>query len=67
MIPIWLWLLWRLKRLAWPYYACEQCVGQDPWQGCYCAYYDCVRPNEGPETWRLWLRKALKFIGMDSV
>ena len=33
-----------LRRTGWPYYPCEQCVGQEPWQGCYCAYHDAYAP-----------------------
>jgi hypothetical protein len=64
---LWPWLGWRLKRLAWPYYRCELCVGQDPQHGCQCAYYDCIRPCVSPERWRVWLRRALRFIGVDSL
>lgn len=46
--------LWR--NLLYPSYECEQCVGQEPWRGCYCAYFGCVAPNKGCETWRSYLR-----------
>lgn len=61
------WLGWRLKRLAWPYYACEQCVGQDRYTGCYCSYHGCVHPCEGPAMWRVWLRHALRVVGVNSL
>lgn len=37
-----------LRRKLYPSYECEQCVGQDAWQGCYCAYYGAPGPGEGP-------------------
>lgn len=67
MTSLGLWLGWRLKRLAWPYYNCEWCVGQAPGTGCYCSNSDCVRPGTPPERWRRWLRKSLQFTGMDSL
>jgi hypothetical protein len=46
-------LKWRLKAIGWPSYSCQQCVGQDAWQGCYCAYYGAVGPGDGNlEAWR---------------
>jgi hypothetical protein len=53
-------LRWRLRRLTWPVYDCEQCVGQDVWQGCYCDYHGGVAPGVGPERWRVWLRKVVR-------
>lgn len=43
---------------GWPSYACELCVGQEPQQGCYCAYYGASAPGCPPtrfqQFWR-WL------------
>lgn len=44
MTDNWPWLLRLLRAFAFPYYMCEQCVGQESWQGCYCAYYDAMGP-----------------------
>jgi hypothetical protein len=33
-----------LRKIGWPYYECECCVGQEWWQGCYCAYHDAYMP-----------------------
>lgn len=52
---------WWLYKLAWPSYDCEQCVGQDWWQGCYCAYYGASAPNCGPEWWRVLMRRLYNF------
>lgn len=47
----------RLCNWAWPFYDCELCVGQEYWQGCYCAYYEADGPCS-PYTplWRMALR-----------
>lgn len=48
---------WAVLGVAWPTYDCELCVGQEPQQGCYCAYHGAPRAGgPGPETWRVWLR-----------
>lgn len=47
-----------IRTFLYPGFDCEQCIGQDPWQGCYCAYYGATAPNYGPEPWRRLLRKA---------
>lgn len=47
-------LKWRIRSFLYPSFECEQCVGQD--HGCYCAYYEAVAPNCGPEKWRVVLR-----------
>jgi hypothetical protein len=52
--------LWnRIHRLAYPGYACERCVGQDEWQGCYCAYYGACGPNNEPECG--WLTRLARW------
>jgi hypothetical protein len=50
-----------IVRLAFPSYECEQCVGQEPWRGCYCAYYGASAPNKGPEWWRYKLQQAVRW------
>lgn len=44
---------WAYVRL-WPAYDCEQCVGQEYWQGCYCAYYGGWSPA-GPRATPWWV------------
>lgn len=48
-----------LSARLYPSYECEQCVGQEPWLGCYCQHYGAVAPGIGPEAWRAWLRRVL--------
>jgi hypothetical protein len=56
-------LRWQLREIAWPQYACEDCIGAIE-HGCWCAATDAVKPGgPGPERWRLWLRRALDRIG----
>ena len=43
----------------WPGYECEQCVGQEYWQGCYCAYYDAWCPA-GPSGEPWWVEPGRK-------
>lgn len=43
---------WAIRDLLWPGYPCEQCVGQAPGEGCYCAYYGAIAPG-GPGPGRL--------------
>lgn len=54
--------IWRrgLRGLAWPGYECQQCVGQEYGQGCWCAYNGASSPGEGPEWWRVQLRMLFK-------
>lgn len=62
MIKNWLRSIrYAIRRAAWPVYECELCVGQDPWQGCYCAYYKSDRPG-GPDLplWRRLLRRVVR-------
>jgi hypothetical protein len=56
---------WLRTRL-YPSYECEQCVGQEPWRGCYCSYYGATAPGEGPGPIRAWLRRALGFEKEDE-
>ena len=51
------WLRIYLRRLAWPPYDCERCVGQD--YGCWCDYHGAIAPGIGPEWWRVRLRVLL--------
>lgn len=45
-------MIWRfdrwLRAIGWPTYDCQLCVGQNHWDGCYCAYYNAYAPC-GPE------------------
>lgn len=53
-------LYFWLRRMAWPLYECQLCVGQEYWQGCYCAYHGAIAPGgPGPKRWRRTLRWAL--------
>jgi hypothetical protein len=52
-----------LRRIAWPSYECECCVGQEAWQGCYCWHHGGTGPGVGPEHWRCILRRALDAVG----
>jgi hypothetical protein len=49
-----------LYEKAWPFYKCAQCVGQEWWQPCYCAYYGCSGPCEEPSRWQRILRAVLR-------
>lgn len=51
---------WRLLALAYPTYDCQQCVGQEPWQGCYCAYHDCIAPCTQPTRWYRFLQWLIR-------
>lgn len=51
-----------LARLCYPSYECEQCVGQEYWQGCYCAYHGASAPCHGPEGWRAALRAIVRVV-----
>ena len=51
-----------LEAAAWPSYECEQCVGQEPSQGCYCAYHEGIAPGVGPEEKHLLLRRIHRFF-----
>lgn len=44
------WLHRLIYNAAWPSYACELCVGQEYWQGCYCDYHGAPHPG-GPSRW----------------
>ena len=65
MMELWCWLVWRLKRLAWPYYRCDLCLGQH--YGCYCRSEGAVAPCTPPERWRVGLRRVLAILGVDSL
>jgi hypothetical protein len=58
------WLHQIIYRLAWPMWeGCDLCVGQDPWQGCWCEYVGATSPGEGPELRHLlarWLWKRVR-------
>lgn len=57
LIKLWrYYVTWVIIRLLYPPYECEMCVGQEPWRGCYCAYYDAYGPA-GVETPR-WVEIA---------
>jgi hypothetical protein len=57
---------WWVRRLLWPSYECELCVGQDAWQGCYCAYYGSPRPSHGPSRARVIARGlATRWLGVE--
>jgi hypothetical protein len=45
-----------LYNKAYPGFECQQCVGQDYWQGCHCAYAGGISPGEGPGRYHLALR-----------
>lgn len=55
-----------LRRFLYPSYDCQCCVGQEPSQGCYCAYYDSPAPGRGPEPWRVFLRRLFGFEKPDQ-
>lgn len=50
------WLHKLIHDTAFPRYECEQCVGQEPWQGCYCDYHGASAPGEGPTRWHIFWR-----------
>ena len=57
-----------LYNWAWPSFECQQCVGQEYWQGCYCDYYGASCPGgPGPEWWRLLLRRLWNFGWRNSL
>lgn len=57
----------HVRRLLWPSYNCRQCVGQEEWRGCYCAYYGAPGPGEGPSGARVWARGlAQRWLGLDE-
>lgn len=47
---------WRIRSIAYPAYSCLLCVGQEPWQGCYCSYYNAYSPDDPNGRW--WQRAA---------
>lgn len=56
-------LLWRVRSWLYPSYECELCVGQEPWQGCYCAHHGAVAAGgDGPGPIRRFFRWALKRV-----
>jgi hypothetical protein len=58
----------HVRKALYPSYACEQCVGQEEWQGCYCAYYGAPAPNCGPSRLRHWLRTlADRYLGIGGI
>lgn len=52
---------WIAKKL-YPDFACEGCVGQEYWQGCYCAYHGATGPGEGPSIFISYARRVAKFL-----
>lgn len=51
------WLLryfYSPREVLYPGYDCIQCVGQEPWQGCHCAYYHAWDPYVSRPPW--WAR-----------
>jgi hypothetical protein len=64
--PYELFRIWLYGRL-YPPYDCQQCVGQEEWRGCYCAYYGAPAPNVGPSRLREWLRStAWRLFGVEG-
>lgn len=51
-----------LKRIAYPPFECQQCVGQEYWQGCYCVYNDASAPGEGPTLKQALALKILRWL-----
>ena len=51
---------WRLRSWAYPGFDCQSCVGQEPWQGCYCSYHGCVAPCTGPTRRHVILRALIR-------
>jgi len=54
---------WSIIRWATPPYDCKGCVGQEPWQGCYCQYHNFVAPCEYPGPVRHRVQALLRYIG----
>lgn len=55
-----------VRRIAYPNFDCQLCVGQHSWQGCYCAYHGAVAPageNDQPRWYHLFARWILKVTG----
>lgn len=56
--------VWRYvytpRELAYPYYPCQLCVGQEEWRGCYCSYHGAYAPGSGAAPW--WVRILRKFV-----
>lgn len=53
---------WWLLSKGWPSYECEQCVGQEYYHGCYCAYYGAwcpAGPKDGTEPFSVWAGRWL--------
>lgn len=50
------WLHRLVYDTAWPSYECQQCVGQEYWQGCQCAYYAASGPCKPATRWHLFWR-----------
>lgn len=52
-----------MRELAFPYFSCEFCVGQEYWQGCWCAYHRAEAPGDGEiRAWRRLLRSTLAIV-----
>lgn len=54
-----------VRGLLWPGYACECCVGQEYWQGCYCAYNEAIAPGFGPTLPYVWGRAVYRLFFAD--
>ena len=52
-----------LRDKLWPSYECDLCVGQEYWQGCYCAYYE-AWDSSGLSTpwWAEWGRRLYRKV-----
>ena len=52
-----------VRRALWPPFECELCVGQEYWQGCYCAYHGATAPCDPYVAWwRRWGRRAWEWV-----
>lgn len=60
------WLHHLIYNAAYPTYECELCVGQEGWQGCYCAYHGAISPSAGPHTGHLLLRLIWDRVSKDT-
>lgn len=56
-------LKWRLWRVAWPEFDCEDCTGAGFYMPCYCAYHGGIAPGIGPTKWYKRFRRVLIAVG----
>lgn len=50
----------RIYELAYPFYDCGYCVGQEEWHGCYCASVGAYSVGGDDPPW--WVKLLRKFV-----